>query len=158
MGMYTKLDLTVSLKADTPSVIIKTLYLMCSYEDDRFDKLDTLELNHPFFKTERWRWMFRGVGSMNKDHRNPDFQKDEKSGLYNLSVSFDIKNYTDEIELFLQWIQDYISSKPKQIGTYEYEEDSEESIIVWTGSKIEITSSATLRSIIQDSYLLLQRK
>lgn len=138
MGMYTKLDLIVDLRHDTPDEVIEALHIMCRNDRVRRKELIDLGMDHPFFETDRCSWMFRGVGSMDDDHRNPSFTRDEHGGRYSLSVSFDIKNYTNEIERFLNWIGQYVDAMPGRVGTYQYEEEDDESVVMWTGEKLTI--------------------
>jgi hypothetical protein len=149
--MYTKLDLVVALKHDTPDRVIEALHVMCRIMESHEKKKLIAALGpwddvaEAFFGTERGVWMFRGVGSLDHDHRNPRFVRDEHGGWYWLDVSFDIKNYTNEIQRFLLWIEPHVFGEAKRVGWFRYEEEDEESAVMWTGHKFRIVGNSRNR-------------
>lgn len=113
MGMYTELDLKVELKLDDEAL-------------DAINKLikgesDLIDIQHPFFKCPRAPIIFHG-GSYYFD-RKPfvSFTYDDITKSHFLSTCFNLKNYNEEIEKFLDWLRPYIKTYG-YIGTYWYEE------------------------------------
>lgn len=107
MGMYTELVLGVEIKRDERvSDILK--YMLGDYDGDapRCEQIRRDLPPHEFFKTERWHWM------LVSDSFYFDGQTDSKlyitdTGVY-LNVRCNLKNYDNEISLFLDWLSPYI--------------------------------------------------
>ena len=106
MGMYTELIFGAELKPDTPSDVLEILYYML-YEVG--DYVFTCKETHKLFTTERWERMFNcssyyfGVNEpINK------MWSDDITGSFRLSIRCNLKNYNNEIELFLDWIKPFI--------------------------------------------------
>ena len=107
MGTYTEIIFGAKLKKDTPEEIIGTIYdlILCNTIDE-FKYVP----DHNFFKTSRW-WLLQSGGSYYFPGRmEPKFYKDTFSKTYFLHFRTNIKNYGQEIELFLDWIKQYIDS------------------------------------------------
>ena len=70
--------------------------------------------DHPLFKCDRW----QQVGSAYfDDHPPPTWDE------VTLAVEFDMKNYCDEIEKFLDWLRPYIDEPAgTEVATVRYEE------------------------------------
>lgn len=106
MGMYTEFVLGVNLKRDTPDEIIDILRYMTEGE---FEDPEPEASDHLLFKTERWRYMLQcdsayfGGLSISKLQR-PEHATDD----WHLSIRSNLKNYDNEIELFLNWISPYV--------------------------------------------------
>lgn len=117
MGMYTGLEFKAKLNIEKLTMQeLKHLVLMvCPFLDHHDIKFDLI--HHPFFKTDRWGWMFQGGSSYLDDEFYPEsyfcLEKDE------LYARFNIKNYTGEIEKFLEWISPFVLEFN---GKYKYEE------------------------------------
>ena len=131
MGMYTELIFGCSLKKDTPREIIQVLQYMV----DKSEFKDTSQIkvpDHEFFKTSRWQWLFHGSSyyfGVNEPHS--EIWYDDISKDYRISTRSNIKNYDDEIELFLDWIKPYISGGSGQNDFYAiviYEESEKPTI------------------------------
>lgn len=118
--MYTELVLKCSLKEDIDENAKNILdYLFNNKELDE-NKIP----NHEFFKCQRW----NHIGSSSSYYHIPFALSrwDTKIGSYLFSRS-DLKNYDDEIDKFLDWInpyiEDYNSDDKLCIGYKWYEED-----------------------------------
>lgn len=122
MGMYTELNIGVNLRSDTPENIIDILKHML--EDDE----DVCTTDHPLFETERWRFMLRCDSYYFDGHTDSSMVKDNISGEYELNVRCNIKNYDDEIEQFLDFIQPYLESDGF-LGYKRYEEFDDPTLI-----------------------------
>lgn len=117
MGMYTELVLKVRLTEDTPRDILNHMF---------GDGPEPVTLpDHDFFKSHRW--SFIGKSSSFYHHPEPtsSFPKfDYTSSDYLFSRS-DLKNYGNEIALFMDWLQPYIDAEPGYcVGWEWYEEDN----------------------------------
>lgn len=116
MGMYTELVLGIEIKPEK-RVLDILKYILGDYDDDEAMReriLEDLPL-HAFFNCDRWSWMLQS------DSFYFDGQTDSKLFIINerayLNVRCNLKNYSDEIELFLDWLKPYI----KTIGFLGYE-------------------------------------
>ena len=111
--MYTELKLDVKLKEDGDVGAI--LDYMIDNNKPKPVKL-IKRLNHNLFKTERWEWMLNGASAYFDSETNSNLDDE-----WNLSMCFNIKNYTNEIEEFIDFIKPFVLTKEKW-GTYCYEE------------------------------------
>lgn len=122
MGMYTALSLGVQLKKDIPQHVIDVLrYMVGDY--DLFDEL-VLHPDHKFFnQCSRWQMLLR-CDSYYFDYQTGwTFEFDNISQTYFLSGVSNLKNYDNEIKLFVDWLSPYIHpSTCGFIGWTMYEE------------------------------------
>lgn len=111
MGMYTELVLKVRLTGDAPRDIINHMF---------GDGPEPATLPaHAFFKTQRWDF----IGKSSSFYHHPEALSSFLSSDYLFSRS-DLKNYGNEIALFIDWLQPYIDAEPGYcIGWEWYEED-----------------------------------
>lgn len=129
MGMYTELNISLELKQDVPQEVINILMYMTTGEwpagvqptsDVNLTKEELPD--HPLFATDtRWRFMLRGNSyyfDMTPQHV---LRYDAISEACILSVRSNFKNYDDEINKFLNWIEPYTETKGF-IGYSRYEE------------------------------------
>lgn len=128
MGMYTQLILKVRLKPNR--WLYNVLNLMMendtndeSYKDieiKRFVKYGRLG-DHSLFRTNRWKWMLYGNSAYFEEWAEPEVIYNKESDEIEFSCCFNIKNYENEIQLFLDFLAPFILDRG-QIGTYRYEE------------------------------------
>ena len=124
MGMYTELIFGAELKKDTPNQVIESLkYMLGEIEEKPSD--------FPLPKG-RCEWLFQG-GSYDFAISNSVNKMwfDTLGDQWKISTRFNIKNYNNEIETFLEWIKPYISQGSGNRDFYAivtYEEDSEPTI------------------------------
>lgn len=87
--------------------------------------LDREPFNHPFFKTQKWKEMLRS-DSLYFSGRADSHVFVQKfrdcDPVYSLNVRCNLKNYDDEVELFLDWLKPYILTEGF-LGYSRYEED-----------------------------------
>lgn len=102
MGMYTQLFLGVRIKsgaADVHAVLGKM------FGKDIGSEFDPPA--HPFFKTPRWRQIGRGWSYYFDARSHCDFVAGSGGDGY-LTVLGDLKNYDNEIALFLDWLHPFV--------------------------------------------------
>jgi hypothetical protein len=114
MGYYTELIFGCSLKEDTPRNVIKTLeYMMDKSDFKSIDKSVALYHytlpDHEFFNHRRWEHMFNASSQMfGVNEAISEMWHSTITKCYHISTRSSIKNYENEIELFLDWIKPYI--------------------------------------------------
>ncbi len=114
MGMYTELILKTGVRKDIPEIVDKILKFL--FSDDDLEKPTELP-DHPFFRKNCWEC----IGRSNSYYHTPRCLNYYQDG-YLFSRS-DLKNYEGEIESFLDWIDEYLSTyEGKVIGWSWYEE------------------------------------
>lgn len=129
MGMYTEIALFVEFKPSTPKSVLDILERLTSFEDTV--NFEGVELpDHPFFKCDRWPWLcimgsayFNGPTLAKFRIRKSDYDPCAE-----LSFRSNLKNYSSEIEQFINWIAPYV--KPDGFaGFTRYEEDDDPTLI-----------------------------
>lgn len=127
MGTYTEFKFSARLKHDTPKDIIDILNTVIVDRKIGTDKVlfkteDVFkpEINHQFFKTERWYMLF--LSNNFRDDLQAYQFKFVKNRL-EINIHSEFKNYDNEIELFIDWIKPYIIGRKKKqyVGFYEVE-------------------------------------
>ena len=131
MGMYTELNIGVEFKEDIPSEVVEVLEAMTG---DVNLSIET-SIDHPLFKTSRWRWM------LHLDSYSFDaipcckFEFDDISSTYFLTSISNLKNYESEIELFLHFIAPYLRYSTKTFIGYKRHEEDEEPTLLYADGK-----------------------
>ena len=101
MGMYTELIFGAELKIDTPELVIDSLKYM-------FGETETKPEGFPL-PEGRCEWVFQGssyyFGVTEPVKR---MWLDDIDKQYHISTRSNIKNYKDEIETFLKWIEPFV--------------------------------------------------
>lgn len=124
MGMYTEFLFQGETKANLPKEIKELIdyYFGESFELDIGQPGSNRKLpDHNFFKCDRWHHIGH-IGSYYFSpfalrHKQEHIQED---GTQRVFLICNLKNYHDEIELFLDWIDPYMEF---YWGHYCYEED-----------------------------------
>jgi hypothetical protein len=125
MGMYTELHYNVELKKSVPDEVIKTLQYM----------LDPLEAEQPrplpghtLFSTQRWDVMLRMSSAYFPARTHSELF--EQFDQWHLGVRCNLKNYNEEIEKFVDWLDPYVDAfKGDFLGFSRYEESEDPEII-----------------------------
>jgi len=117
MGTYTELIFQGEINEEVPESIKSLLNYF--FDEDSILPNDRELPIHPFFKCERWNM----IGHCSSYYFTP-FSLIHKQSNY-VFMRCDIKNYSGEIELFLDWISEYMNY---YYGWYWYEEDDEPTI------------------------------
>lgn len=130
MGMYTKLQCNLMLKKD------KKLYEILQNLLGEKDTLDLSTINHDFFKTERCSYMLKCCSYYFTGTNNTKLIENEYQ--YILHIDCDFKNYNNEIDLFLDWISQYLDGHLNYefVGYYRYEEDENPILLYIINNKI----------------------
>lgn len=135
MGMYTELYILIPINPEHINTLNKYLpYLMG-------DEPTTTLPNHPFFACDRASAFLTRSNGLTKP--NSELFSPYKDCYY-LQVGTNLKNYGDEIRLFLDWIfpmtyHDGSDEEPNLVGTYRYEEDQEYSNVYQITNGFKIT-------------------
>lgn len=139
MGMYTKINIIIKLKKETPKNIIEVIECMFNgYDIEDMNACGVEIPKHDFFENDRRVWFpkscgsyyFTGTANSNIQYRNVDKEMV-------LHIDTDFKNYDDEIELFLDWIAPYVDAYEKEfLGYSRYEEDLNPTLYFYSNGKI----------------------
>ena len=128
MGMYTDLVMGVEISAD-PKVIQKLRYMLDNSEPD-------ININHKLFTDKtRWKFMLHCDSYYFDGQTDSKLIYDECVENYYLNVRCNLKNYDNEIELFLNWLCPYIKTEGF-LGYMRYEEDYNPTLIYKEKGKI----------------------
>lgn len=141
MGMYTKINIILSIKNDTPKQIkeiLESMFQGDSVEDMREKFLEIPE--HKFFEDNRRVWFpasggsYYFTGTVNSEIKYTSVAGDNQMVLH---IDTDFKNYGDEIEYFLDWIAPYIdASQDEFLGYSRYEETKNPTLYFFKDKKI----------------------
>ena len=134
MGMYTEFNIGVSLSDDVPQSVIDILRYMTGDINEIDSSVENL---HPFFKTERWAILFKCDSYYFDGETHTSFHKDDIDNKYHLTVRSNLKNYDNEIELFLDFINPYLDTFDF-LGYMIYEEDRIPTLIFRSEKGIEL--------------------
>jgi hypothetical protein len=138
--MYTEMLLTCDLKRDTRKDIIEWLEAMVddSKEWDDVEKLSPNEMVRTRFREGLLggSYYFYGQPMM-------EFEYDQISKTYHLTVLTNIKNYENDIGRFINMLTPYIKAlKEDMLGYIRYEEDRLPTVMMWNGNEIEYIKCA----------------
>lgn len=124
MGMYTELHYNVELPKETPQQVLNTLRLMLG-------EVDHAELpDHPLFSTDRWRMMLRCDSYYFSADTHSTLRFDENGDCFYLCIRCNVKNYCQEIEQFIAWLDPYVYAfEGDFLGFHRYEE-SEDPVLI----------------------------
>ena len=141
MGMYTGIQIKVTLKANLPETVVKALEAMTgknAYEQTRsFDLPDD-----PFFKCHRWLYTLCCQSAYFPECEEDQTPAESRfllgpDGTYALSASASLKNYDGEIGHFLNWIAPYVDeSCTGEVGWFRYEETNNRTLFSFKDGKL----------------------
>jgi len=122
MGMYTELVLSTRIKNDPE--VVEVLKCMCGLSEQPATLPD-----HPLFACHRWRMLFTCSSYYFVPRSMQLFEFDNIGQCWVLITRADLKNYDDEIEKFLDWINPHLDVEvDEMIGYSRYEETREPTI------------------------------
>lgn len=105
----------LKLRKDTPADVVELLDSLINKEG----RPDSNGLDHPLFKTDRWRQLFYTTQGFVKSFRIVN-------GAWRLKIHADVNYGHREIELFVEWIGPHvIGHKPKEYIGWSEEESRE---------------------------------
>lgn len=123
MGMYTELFVEGTLRGTAPQAVKDVIHRLFDPNADRSD--DTCAIDHPFFKASRW----AAIGNCSSYYHIPYSLSGTNVSEVTNQLSFisrsDLKNYGNEIELFINWITPYCE---RLRGWHWYEEAPEPTV------------------------------
>ena len=120
MGMYTKISLDLKFKENLPLEVVKALEVMVGEVDSSLYSITDFP-NHDLFKSTRWNFMLRCSSYYHTPFSLTKLHYDDISKHYYLVSSSDFKNYDNEVELFFDFVKDYVEEG--FLGYSLYEED-----------------------------------
>lgn len=127
MGMYTEFHFNVELKTDTPQSVLDILKFML---DPKAESAQPPVPEHPFFDSERWRWLFVMDSYYFAADTHSTLRFDDLAQSHFLCVRSNIKNYNQEIERFVNWIMPWVYAQEGGfLGFHRYEE-SEDPVLI----------------------------
>ena len=128
MGMYTELVMGVEIVPDE-KVLQKLEYML---DNDKPD----VEIKHPLFSDEtRWNYMLMCDSYYFDGQTDSKLVHDSVCRTHYLNVRCNLKNYSDEIELFLDWLCPYIKTEGF-LGYMRYEAADDPTLIYKKEGKI----------------------
>lgn len=122
MGMYTELVMSAELIKDPPSSVTDILSLMVGDIDSAIEPQDGL------FTTSRWQYLFQMDSYYFAGDTHSSFRYDATANCWFLTVRSNLKNYDNEIQLFLDWFAPY-SETQGFVGYWHYEENENPTLI-----------------------------
>jgi hypothetical protein len=129
MGMYTELHYNAELREDVPQSVIDILKFMVGDIEEEPKELPDHEL---FSEGSRWRYMLQMDSYYFDADTHSTLRYDEIGQAYYLCIRCNLKNYSDEIEHFIDWIEPYLGVYIQTgdfLGFYRYEENNEPTLI-----------------------------
>ena len=131
--MYTKLSIDLSFKENLPREVVTALEVMVG--DKSTEDIVSSDLpNHNLFKTYRWDFMLRCSSYYHTPFNLTKLHYDDIAKSYYLTSSSDFKNYDDEVNLFFDFIKDYVEEG--FLGYSLYEEDEVPTLYFLKGGNI----------------------
>ena len=141
MGMYTEIHFNSKMKEDLPESVVAILLAMC---DGQGVEGITLP-DHAFFRSTRWAYLCRTDSYYFDADTHSTFRFDEISDAHFLCIRSNLKNYDDEITLFLDWIYPYLDKMEDDfLGFYRYEESEAPTLIYYGRLGIETARTENL--------------
>lgn len=137
MGMYTELLVKGELRRDAPEEVRSALRSLITGEYGE----DQVWPSHRFFANERFDFVATGSSSYFVTGRSVYYPE---HGQFFINAS--LKNYTDTIEEFLDWLLPYVDAFPGAfLGFTRYEEDDAPALIYMPSQTVidgEVVSTA----------------
>ncbi len=125
MGMYTELHYNAELKSNVPEDVIEILRYMIGNTENK-----PKTPKHDLFGDTRWHCMLQGDSYYFDADTCSTLRYDSISNSYFLCIRCNMKNYNDEISLFIDWIRPYIRKDEGDfLGFSRYEESETPDLI-----------------------------
>lgn len=132
MGMYTEFHFNAELLPSVPhDEIVGVLnFMLGGEESDQSYAKRSARPAHRLFDSPRWRWMLQCDSYCFAADTHSTLRYDDIAGAYYLCVRCNLKDYGNEIELFVDWIRPYLcASKGDFLGFSRYEENEQPDLI-----------------------------
>ena len=121
MGMYTKISVDLKFKQNLPLEVVEALKAMVGEVDSSLYSITDFPTHELFKIGSRWDFMLRCSSYYHTPFSLTKLHYDDISKHYYLTSSSDFKNYDDEINLFFDFVKDYVEEG--FLGYSLYEED-----------------------------------
>lgn len=125
MGMYTELVLNVTISSDAPEEVVTMLRAMANRD---VEPGDLPRPDHPFFKTGRWSALMAASSHYFIPFALSEMRSLDYTSYHYLSTRSDLKNYDNEIDLFIDWLTPYVDHDGFA-GYKRYEEDEHPTLL-----------------------------
>lgn len=138
MGMYTELVMNVSLEDDMDEDVANLLKRMI--DCDPINTPPESVKDHPLFATDRWRYMLNtGSFYFVPAGNSKMVEHDQGRKIRHISIRTDLKNYSDEIDLFADFVAPYVEAfdDPVFAGYKRYEENDHPTLLYIVDRKPE---------------------
>lgn len=114
MGMYTELFICTNLRDDKECIDILK-YMIEPVVSCGIPKLP----NHDLFKNgNRWEWMLHSCSHYFVPRSSSLLEYSESGGKWAFINRSDLKNYSSEIQLFVDWLMPYIDTDDEEMIGY----------------------------------------
>lgn len=126
MGMYTELVLNLEIKSSIPDDALAVLRFLANGDVEPATLPD-----HPFFKADRWSMIMRCSSYYFVPFSLSKLESPVSvSSSHYLSTRSDLKNYGNEIDLFVDWLMPYVDAyEGNFLGYKRYEEDEKPTLL-----------------------------
>ena len=122
MGMYTEFYFRANINPGPVADWLHTQINGDAWFQTGFD-------DHPFFKCHRWSSVFIGGGAVYQESRKPIYRPKAIGGgepyRNQLVLASSLKNYSDEIDQFFEWIGPHLDMHAGDFLGYSLYEDSD---------------------------------
>lgn len=127
MGMYTELHFNAELRADVPAEVVTLLRAMVGDTD-----FPTSFPEHPLFSCDRWKGMLQSDSYYFAADTHSTMRYDDIGKAWMLCIRCNLKNYCQEIQKFIDWIEPYILAYEGDfLGFSRYEQTEEPTLIYY---------------------------
>ena len=133
MGMYTKISVDLKFKENLPPEVVEALKAMVGEVNSSLYSITDFP-THELFKTPRWDFMLSCSSYYHTPFNLTKLHYDNISKQYYLVSSSDFKNYDNEVELFFDFVKDYVEDG--FLGYSLYEEDDKPTLYFLENGKI----------------------
>jgi len=134
MGMYTELVLNVEVRKDAGQDVLDCLYNMVNNGEQA--KPPAKDEENALFKTDRWRFMLK-TGSFYFTPFSTSAYRELQGNFY-LSIRTDLKNYSGEIEKFLEWLVQYVDGYEGDFMGYKRYEERDDPTLLYIGAAFTV--------------------
>lgn len=119
METYTELVMGVTLKQETPDIVIHVLkYMMVSTVKFKPPVLP----DHPLFETRNWKSMLHSDSSRFGGFTHSEKKWDKAYEVWKVNIRCNLMNYDNEIEKFWDWLVPHINTRGF-VGYWRCEKD-----------------------------------
>jgi len=127
--MYTEFHFNIELAKGTPQAVLDVLDWMAN--GDRSESRPPDKPEHAFFDCDRWAHLFWMDSYYFPAKSHTQYFYDDIAKQHFLCVRSNLKNYCNEILLFVDWIAPYIDPDldGEMIGFYRYENSNSPTIL-----------------------------